>query len=97
MLHHQGLFNRCQYNFSWEGTAFDIPVVGEVMAISVTPLLPIKPTFQYCRDSPWRGQHVSVTPAKVIILDYFFCVYYIILHKKYLRFQLYYISTTLFI
>jgi hypothetical protein len=72
MLHHQGLFNGSQYNLSWEGTAFDIQVVGEFMAISATSLFPIKPKVQYFRDSPWRGQHVSVTPAKVIILDFFY-------------------------
>jgi hypothetical protein len=66
LLHQERLFNRCKFNRCLEVTAFDIPVLCLVMAISVITLLPIKPTVQWCRDLPWRRQHVSVTPAKVI-------------------------------
>jgi hypothetical protein len=66
LFHQQTLFNRCKFNLSLEVTAFDSPVVGLVMAISVRSLLPLTPTVKYFRDSLWRGQHVSVKPAKVI-------------------------------
>jgi hypothetical protein len=66
LLHQQTLFNRCQFNLSLEVTAFDSTVLCWVMAISVSYMLPIKPTVQYCRDSPWRGKYVYVTLAKVI-------------------------------